>query len=150
MQNLHLSQRKVATLSLLLKIEVDIVSLLLVGKSAAGVDDLSSVYLSVLNVLGRSHNGYVYLSAASDNVIPVNKVDVREQTEVELAVLDGERFASAKEYGTQMSVGVHAGVVTRLVYVSAVLSVYRSGMTVLMLLRKVGDHLSHYVEKVVL
>ena len=129
---------------------MDIVSLLLVGKSATGVDDLSAVDLSVLNVLGSSHNGYVYLSAAGNNVIPVDEVDVCEQTEVELAVLDSESLASAKEYGTEVSVGVHAGVVTGLVYVSAVLCVYGAGMTVLMLLSKVGDHLSHYVEKVVL
>ena len=129
---------------------MDIVSLLLVGKSATGVDDLSAVYLSVLNVLCRSHNGYVYLSAAGDNVIPVDEVDMREKAEVEFAVLDGKRFASSKEHGTEMSVGVHTRIVTGLVYVSAVLSVYRSRMTVLMLLGKVGYHLSHNIKKVVL
>ena len=129
---------------------MNVVSLLLVGESAAGVDDLSAVYLSVLNVLCRSHNGYVYLSAASDNVVPVDKVDVSEQTEVELAVLDGKSLTSTKKYGTKMSVSVHAGIVARLVYVSAVLSVNRSGVTVLMLLSKIGDHFSHNIEKVVL
>ena len=137
-------------LSLLLEIEMNIVSLFFVGKSAAGVDDLSAVDLSVLNVLGSSHNGYVYLTTTGDNVIPVDEIDVSKQTEVELAVLDGERFASAEEYRTKMSIGIHTRIVTRLVYVSAVLRVYRSGVTVLMLLSKVGDHLSHDVEKVVL
>ena len=97
----------IKTLSILLKIEVNIVSLLLVGESAAGVDDLSAVDLSVLNVLGSTHNGYIYLSAASYNVVPVDEVDVCKQTEVKLAVLDGKRFASAKEHGAEMSVGIH-------------------------------------------
>ena len=73
-----------------------------------------------------------------------------EQTKVELAVLDSEGLASTKEYGAEMSVGVHAGIVTGLVYVSAVLSVYRTWVAVLMLLSKVGDHLSHNIKKVVL
>ena len=71
----------------MLKIEVNIVSLLFVGESAAGVDDLSAVYLSVLNVLGSSHNGYVYLTTAGDYVIPVDKVNVSEQTKIELPSL---------------------------------------------------------------
>ena len=61
---------------------MNIVRLLLVGKSATGIDDLSAVNLSVLNVLCGSHNGYVYLTATSDNVIPVNEVDMCEQTVV--------------------------------------------------------------------
>ena len=129
---------------------MNVVSLLLVGKSAAGIDNLSVVDLSILNVLGGSHNGYVYLSATSNHVIPVNKVDVCEKSKVELTVLDGQRFASSKEYRAKMTVCIHRGVVTRLIYVSAVLSVNRAGMTVLMLLGEVRDHLSHNIEKVVL
>jgi len=49
-----------------------------------------------------------------------------------------------------VTVGIHGGEVAGLVYVSAELSVYRTGVTVLMLLSKVGDHLSHDVEQVVL
>ena len=55
-----------------------------------------------------------------------------------------------EEAAAEMSVCVHAGVVTGLIYVSAVLSVDGAGVTVLMLLCKVGDHLSHDIEKVVL
>jgi hypothetical protein len=49
-----------------------------------------------------------------------------------------------------VTVGVHRGKVAGLVYVSAKLRVDRTGMTVLMLLCKVGDKLSHNVKKVVL
>ena len=129
---------------------MDIVSLFLFGELVLGVDNLTAIPLSIVNVLGSTHNGNVYLTATSDNVVPVNEVDVSEETEVELAVLDGESLASAEEYRTEVTVGVHGGVVTGLVYVSAVLSVDRTGMTVLMLLSEVGDHLSHNVEKVVL
>ena len=142
--------RRRRLLSHLLEIVVDIVSLFLFGELVLGVDNLTVVPLSIVNVLGSTHNGDVYLTATSDNVVPVDEVDVCEETEVELAILDGEGLASAEEAGTEVTVCVHGGVVTGLVYVSAVLSVDRAGMTVLMLLSKVGDHLSHDVEKVVL
>ena len=129
---------------------MDIVSLFLFGELVTGVDNLTAVPLSIVNVLGSTHNSDVYLTATSDNVVPVDEVDVSKETEVELTVLDGESLASAEEYGAEVTVGVHAGVVTGLVYVSTVLSVNRSGMTVLVLLSKVRDHLSHDVEKVVL
>ena len=133
-----------------LQVVVDVVNLLLGEELAAGVDHFATVVLSILNVLSGTHNGNVYLTATSDNVIPVDKVDVSEETEVKLAVLDGEGLASAEEYRAKVTVGVHGGVVAGLVYVSAVLSVDRAGMTVLVLLSEVGDHLSHDVEKVVL
>ena len=137
-------------LSLQLEIVVNVVSLFLVSELMLGIDYLTLVPLSVTYVLGSTHNGYVYLSAARDHVIPVDEVDVREQTAVNHAVLNGHRFASAEEYGTQVTVSIHAGVVARLVDISAELRVDRTGMTVLMLLGKVGDHLSHNVEQVVL
>ena len=127
-----------------------VVCLLFVGELVAGIDNCAAVKLSVLNVLGSTHNGYVNLSATSDNVVPVDEVDVSEKTKVELAVLDGEGLASAEEAGTKVTVGVHAGVVAGLVYVSTILCMDRTGVTILMLLCKVGDHLSHDVEKVVL
>ena len=49
-----------------------------------------------------------------------------------------------------MTISIHTGIITRLVYPTTVLSVDRTGMTVLMLLSKIGDHLSHDIEKVVL
>ena len=129
---------------------MDIVSLFLFGELVLSIDNLTAVPLSVSNVLGCTHNGDVYLTATSDNVVPVDEVDVSEETEVELTVLNGESLASAEEYGTEVTVCVHGGVVTGLVYVSTVLCVYGTGVTVLMLFSKVGDHLSHDVEKVVL
>ena len=87
---------------------MDIVSLFFLGELVAGVDHLAVIPLSVLNVLGGAHNGNVYLSAASDDVVPVNKVDVSKQTAVNGSVLDGHSLASSEEYGTQMTVGVHA------------------------------------------
>ena len=137
-------------LSLLLKIEVNVVCLLFVCESTLGVDNLTVVPLSVVYIVSCTDDGDVYLTATSDNVIPVDEVDVSEKTEVELTVLDGKGFASAKEYTAEVTVGIHGGVVTGLVYVSTVLSVDGTGMTILMLLSEVGDHLSHDVEKVVL
>jgi hypothetical protein len=129
---------------------VNVVCLFFFGKFTLGVDNLTVVPLSVIDVISSTHNGNVYLTATSDNVVPVDEVDVCEETEVELAILDGEGLASAEEAGTEVTVCVHGGVVTGLVYVSAVLSVNRARMTILMLLSKVGDHLSHDIEKVVL
>ena len=89
-----------------LEIVVYVVCLLFSRELTTGVDDLTAVELTVLNVLGRTHNGYVNLSATSDNVVPVDEVDVSELTKVEVAVLDGERFASAEEYAAEVSVRV--------------------------------------------
>jgi hypothetical protein len=83
-------------------------------------------------------------------MVPVDEVNVSKLTAVKNAILNGHGLASAEEAGTKVTVGVHRGVVTGLVYVSAELRVDRTGMTVLMLLCEVGDHLSHYVKKVVL
>ena len=138
------------SLALLLERVVNVVSLLFVRILAERVDGLAVVPLSVSYVLGRTHNGHVELSVTSANVIPVYEVNVSELTAVKNAVLDGHRFASAKEHAAEMSVGVHGGEVTGLVYVSTELSVDRAGMTVLMLFSKIGDHLSHDVEQVVL
>ena len=127
-----------------------IVCLLLVGELVKGVDHLTVVPLAALNLIGSTHNGYVELTATCANVVPVNEVNVSKLTAVKNAVLDGHSLASAEEYATEMSVGIHGGVVTGLIYVSAELRVDRAGVTVLMLLCKVGDHFSHNVEKVVL
>ena len=137
-------------LSHLLEIVVNVVSLFLFGELVLGIDYLAIVPLSVIYVISGSHDGDIHLTATSDNVIPVDEVDVREETEVELAVLDGEGLASAKEAAAEVTVCIHGGIVAGLVYVSTVLSVDRTGVTVLMLLSKVGDHFSHYVKKIVL
>ena len=129
---------------------MNIVCLFLVGELAKSIDNLAAVVLSVLNVLGSTHNGYVYLTATCTYVVPVDEVDVSELTAVKNAVLDGHGLASAEEAGTKVTVGVHRGIVAGLVNKSTELGVDRTGVTVLMLLCKVGDHLSHYVEKVVL
>ena len=129
---------------------MNVVSLFFVGESSESVNNFTVVVLSVVDCLGSTHNSYVKLSAASAYVVPVDEVNVSKLTAVKNAVLDSHSFASAEEAGTKVTVGVHRGVVAGLVYVSAELSVDRTGMTVLMLLCKVGDHLSHYVEKVVL
>ncbi len=84
-------------LSHLLEIVVDIVSLFFFCKLVLGIDNLTVVPLSVIYVLGSTHNGNVYLTAAGDNVIPVDEVNVSEETEVKLTVLDGKSFASTKE-----------------------------------------------------
>ena len=136
--------------ALLLKRVVNVVSLFLVGVLTECVDGLAVVPLSVLDILGRTHNGNVELSVTCTNVVPVNEVDVCKLTAVKNAVLDGHALASAKEYRAEVSVCVHAGVVTGLAYVSTELCVDRTGMTVLMLFCKIGNHFSHYVEKVVL
>ena len=129
---------------------MNVVCLLFVSELALSIDNLTIVPLSVVDVISSTDDGNVYLTATSDNVIPVNEVDVSEETEVELTILNGECLTSAEEAAAEVTVCVHAGVVAGLVYVSTVLSVDRTGMTVLMLLSKVGDHLSHDVEKVML
>ena len=73
-----------------------------------------------------------------------------ELAAVEDAVLDGHRLAAAEEDGAQVAVGVHAGVVARLIDIAAKLRMDGAGVTVLMLLGKVGDHLAHDVEQIVL
>ena len=129
---------------------MNVVSLLFGSELSESVNNLAVVVLSVIDRLSGTHNGYVKLSVTSANVVPVDEVNVSELTAVKNTVLDSHSLASAEEAGTEVTVGIHAGEITGLVYVSAKLRVDRSGMTVLMLLCKVGDHLSHYVEKVVL
>jgi len=129
---------------------VNVVSLFLVGVLTEGIDNLTVVPLAVAYILGGTHNGNVELTMTCANVVPVDEVYVSEFSAVKLAVLDGHGFASAEEYRTEMSVGVHGGVVTGLVYVSAELRMDRAGMAVLMLFSEIGDELSHNVEKVVL
>ena len=126
------------------------VGLLFCRELAESVNNFAVVVLAASNVFGGTHNGNVALTGTSAYVVPVDEVDVSELTEVKNAVLDGDGFASAEEYGTEVTVGIHRSEVTGLVYVSAELSVYGAGVTILMLFSKVGDHLSHNVEKVVL
>ena len=49
-----------------------------------------------------------------------------------------------------MTVGVHAGEVARLVHIAAELRMDGAGVAVLMLLGKIGDHLAHDVEQIML
>ena len=120
------------------------------GELVEGIDGLAVVELAVTNVFGGAHDGDVQLAVTGADVIPVDEVDVRELAAVEDAVLDGHGLAAAEEYGTKMSVGVHAGVIARLVYIAAELRMDRAGMTVLMLLSEVRDHLAHDVQQIVL
>ena len=137
-------------LSLLLQIEARIVSLLFVSELTESVDGLAAVPLSVADVLGGTHNGNVQLSVTCTNVVPVDEVNVSEFTAVQNAVLNGHGLAAAEEYGAEVTVGVHGGVVAGLVYVAAELSVDRTGMTVVTFVSVIGDQLTHNVEQVVL
>ena len=47
------------------------------------------------------------LNNVCTNVVPVNEVDVSELTTVKNTVFDGHCFASAEEYGTEVTVCVH-------------------------------------------
>jgi len=129
---------------------MNVVCLFLRGVLSESVDNLTVVVLSGFYGIGSTHNGNVKLTVTSTNVVPVDEVNVSELTTVKNAVLDSHSFASAEEAGTKVSVGVHRSEIAGLVYESAKLRVDRTGMTVLMLLSKVGDELSHNVEKVVL
>ena len=83
-------------------------------------------------------------------MVPVDEVDVGELAAIQNAVLDGHGLTAAEEHGTQVAVGVHAGVVARLIDVAAELRMDGAGMAVLMLLGEVGDHLAHDVEQIML
>ena len=137
-------------LSLLLQIEARIVSLLFVGELTESIDGLAAVPLSVADILGGTHNGNVQLSVTCTNVVPVDEVDVSELTAVQNAILDGHGLAAAEEYGTEVTVGVHGGIVTGLVYVAAELSVDRTGMTVVAFVGVIGNQLTHDVQQIVL
>ena len=121
-----------------------------VGVFAEGVDGLAVVEFAVIHVLGRTHDGDVQLTVTGADVVPVNEVDVCELAAIQNAVLDGHGLTAAEEDGAQMAVGVHAGVVARLIDVAAELRMDRAGVTVLMLLGEVGDHLAHDVEQIML
>ena len=127
-----------------------VVSLFFVGILAEGVDGLAAVELAVIDILRRTHNGDVQLAVTGADVVPVDEVDMRELAAIQNAVLDGHGLAAAEEHGAQVAVGVHAGVVARLIDVAAELRMDGAGMAVLMLLGEVGDHLAHDVEQVVL
>ena len=129
---------------------MDVVGFFFVGVFAEGVDGLAAVELAVIDILRRTHNGDVQLTMTGADMIPVDEVDVRELAAVENAVLDGHGLTAAEEDGAQVAVGVHAGVVARLIDIAAKLRVDRTGMAVLMLLGEVGDHLAHDVEQIML
>ena len=129
---------------------MDIVGFFFVGVFAEGVDGLAAVEFAVVHVFRRAHDGDVELAVTGADMIPVDEVDVRELAAVQDAVLDGHRLAAAEEDGAQMPVGIHAGEVARLVHIAPELRMDRTGVAILMLLGKVGDHLAHDVEQVVL
>ena len=129
---------------------MDVVGFFFVGVFAEGVDGLAAVELAVVHVFRRAHDGDVQLAVTGADVVPVDEVDVGELAAVEDAVLDGHGLAAAEEDGAQVAVGIHAGVVARLIDVAAKLRMDGAGVTVLMLLGKVGDHLAHDVEQVML
>ncbi len=120
------------------------------GELVEGIDGLAVVEFAVVHILGCAHDGDIQLAMTGADVVPVDEVDVREFAAVQNAVLDGHGLAAAEEDGAQMAVGVHAGVIARLVHIAAELCVDGAGMTVLMLLGKVGDHLAHDIEQVML
>ena len=127
-----------------------VVGLFLVGELVERVDRLAVMEFAVVHILGCAHDGDIQLAMTGADVVPVDEVDVREFAAVQNAVLDGHGLAAAEEDGAQMAVGVHAGVVARLIDVAAELRMDGAGVTVLMLLSKVGDHLAHDVEQIVL
>lgn len=127
-----------------------VVGLFLVGELVERVDRLAVMEFAVVHILGCAHDGDIQLTMTGADVIPVDEVDVGELAAVEDAVLDGHGLAAAEEDGAQVAVGVHAGVVARLIDIAAKLRMDGAGVTVLMLLGEVGDHLAHDVEQVVL
>ena len=127
-----------------------VVSLFFIGELVKRVDGLAVVEFAVIHVLGRAHDGDIQLTVTGADVVPVDEVDVCELAAIQNAVLDSHGLAAAEEDRAQMAVGVHAGVIARLIDVAAELRVDGAGMTVLMLLGEVGDHLAHDVEQVVL
>ena len=127
-----------------------VVSLFFIGELVKRVDRLAAVEFAVVHVFGRAHDGDVQLTVTGADVVPVNEVDVRELAAVQNAVLDGHGLAAAEEDRAQMAVCVHAGVIARLIDVAAELRVDGAGVAVLMLLGKIGDHLAHDVEQVML
>lgn len=127
-----------------------VVGLFLVGELVERVDRLAVMEFAVVHILGCAHDGDIQLAMTGADVVPVDEVDVREFAAVQNAVLDGHGLAAAEEDGAQMAVGVHAGVIARLVHIAAELCVDGAGMTVLMLLSEVGDHLAHDIEQVML
>ena len=129
---------------------MDVVGFFFVGVFAEGVDGLAAVELAVIDILRRTHNGDVQLAMTGADMIPVDEVDVRELAAVENAVLDGHGLTAAEEDGAQVAVGVHTGEVARLIDIAAKLRMDGAGVTVLMLLGEVGDHLAHDVEQIML
>ena len=127
-----------------------VVGLFLVGELVERVDRLAVMEFAVVHILGCAHDGDIQLAMTGADVVPVDEVDVREFAAVQNAVLDGHGLAAAEEDGAQMAVGVHAGVIARLVHIAAELRVDGAGVAVLMLLGKIGDHLAHDVEQVML
>ena len=120
------------------------------GELVEGIDGLAVVEFAVVHILGCAHDGDIQLAMTGADVVPVDEVDVREFAAVQNAVLDGHGLAAAEEDGAQVAVGVHAGVVARLIDIAAKLRMDGAGMAVLVLLGKVGDHLAHDVEQIVL
>ena len=91
-------------------------------------------------------------------MIPVHKINMGKFPSVQLSVLDGHGLATAKKDTAQMTIRIHAGIVPGLthvapklgVYITSVLCVDRSRMTILMLLRKIRNHFPHNIQKIML
>ena len=129
---------------------MDVVGFFFVGVFAEGVDRLAVMEFAVVHILGCAHDGDIQLAMTGADMIPVDEIDVCELAAIQNAVLDSHGLAAAEEDRAQMAVGVHAGVIARLIDVAAELRVDGAGVAVLMLLGKVGDHLAHDVEQVML
>ena len=108
---------------------MDVVGFFFVGVLAEGVDGLAAVEFAVIDILSRAHDGDVQLTMTGADVVPVDEVDVGELAAIEDAVLDGHGLTAAEEDGAQVAVGVHAGVVARLIDIAAELRVDRTGAT---------------------
>lgn len=127
-----------------------VVGLFLVGELVERVDCLAVMEFAVVHILGCAHDGDIQLAMTGADMIPVDEIDVCELAAIQNAVLDSHGLAAAEEDRAQMAVCVHAGVIARLIDVAAELRVDGAGVAVLMLLGKVGDHLAHDVEQVML
>ena len=126
------------------------VGLLLSGELTQSVDDFTIVVLTVTDVLGGTEQGQVDLTGTSADMIPVDEVDMSKLAQIQLAILDGQGLTAAEENGAQVAVGVHGGEVAGLINIAAELSMNGAGVTVVAFVDKVGDHLTHDVQQVVL
>ena len=69
---------------------------------------------------------------------------------VQNAVLDGHGFTAPEQYGAQVAVRVHAGIIPGFLHIAAELGLDRAGMAVLVLFGKVGNHCAHDIQQIML